>query len=246
MDAKINSYATRCFRDTADREYIHARLAYHSMLLPQFRWSALHSLEKYAKCILLLNRIDGRKIRHVVMETLSKASKHGRIKIELSQGSKDFISRLESSAASRYLESSWYTMAGDLQRLDCAVVEIRRYCQSLEFKVAKANGDKVDFFSHNLAQITPRLGDPLKNVPLSGGWLERVIEKPCHPARDGLVWGNPFFGTPAENEQCDWDYSGSEISPFDLHPDVIQELEKLIHIPKAQLNHIRTTAPKKI
>ena len=54
---KVNSFALRAFRDTADRDYIHARMAYRAGLIPQFRWSALHALEKYAKCITILARI---------------------------------------------------------------------------------------------------------------------------------------------------------------------------------------------
>ena len=51
MMQKVNSFALRAFRDTADRDYIHARMAYRADLFPQFHWSALHALEKYAKCI---------------------------------------------------------------------------------------------------------------------------------------------------------------------------------------------------
>lgn len=57
MMQKVNSFALRAFRDTADRDYIHARMAYRADLLPQFHWSSLHSLEKYAKCIAILVRI---------------------------------------------------------------------------------------------------------------------------------------------------------------------------------------------
>lgn len=116
-EAKINSYAIRCFRETADRDYVHARLAYRNMLSPQFRWSSLHCLEKYGKCILLLNRIDSRKIGHSVMKSLVKIKAEGRFEVRLSKDSKDFIARLESNASDRYLEYSWYTMPGDLQRL---------------------------------------------------------------------------------------------------------------------------------
>lgn len=57
MMQKVNNYALRAFRDTADKDYIHARMAYKAALYPQFLWSSLHSLEKYAKCILILNRV---------------------------------------------------------------------------------------------------------------------------------------------------------------------------------------------
>ena len=49
---KVNSFAIRAFRNTADKDYIHARMAYKARLLPQFHWSSLHALEKYAKFLL--------------------------------------------------------------------------------------------------------------------------------------------------------------------------------------------------
>jgi hypothetical protein len=36
LDQKVNSFAIRTFRDTADRDYVHARLAYRSQLVQQF------------------------------------------------------------------------------------------------------------------------------------------------------------------------------------------------------------------
>lgn len=43
MTQKVNSFALRAFRDTAVRDYIHARMAYRAELFPQFHWSALHA-----------------------------------------------------------------------------------------------------------------------------------------------------------------------------------------------------------
>lgn len=58
-EALLNDFAKRCFRNMADRDYVHARLAYRSKLVSQFLSSSLHCLEKYAKAILLFNRVDG-------------------------------------------------------------------------------------------------------------------------------------------------------------------------------------------
>jgi len=246
IEAKLNNYATRCFCDTADRDYIHARLAYRHALLPQFRWSAIHCLEKYGKCILLLNRIDGKevngkKIGHAVLESISRVKAAGRFELQMSSSTLEFIKRLEYSAAHRYLESSWYTMTGDLNRLDRAVIEIRRYCQVLDFEIER-NGVKTNLFTLNLDRITPKEGQPLNNVHLIGGWLERVLEDRRHPARAALLWDNSFFGSPSENERATWEYSGSENSPFDLHPDVVDELEKYIFIPKWLTMEVRQQA----
>ena len=54
----LNNFAIRSFRDTADLDYIAARMAYQTHLTPQSLWSALQSIEKYFKCILLLNGVS--------------------------------------------------------------------------------------------------------------------------------------------------------------------------------------------
>ena len=54
--AKINHFAIRCFRDTGDADYLAARMAMRARLAIPFLWSAEQAIEKYLKCILLLNR----------------------------------------------------------------------------------------------------------------------------------------------------------------------------------------------
>jgi hypothetical protein len=54
--------ALDCYRDNADRDYAHARLAYQALLGNQFLWSSLHCLEKYAKCICLLNEVSSKEV----------------------------------------------------------------------------------------------------------------------------------------------------------------------------------------
>src|SRR5688572_4958760 len=55
--ALLNNFAVRSFRDVADGDYIAARLSFRSQLIPQFLWQSLQAIEKYLKCILVLNRI---------------------------------------------------------------------------------------------------------------------------------------------------------------------------------------------
>lgn len=45
MRVLINDFAIRSFRDTADKDYIAARMAYRARLIQPFLWSALHCLE---------------------------------------------------------------------------------------------------------------------------------------------------------------------------------------------------------
>lgn len=109
MMQKVNSFALRAFRDTADRDYIHARMAYRADLFPQFHWSALHALEKYAKCIAILVRVPRPRspIKHEVERSLDLISE--KLDIVLTEQTKKFIKRLEEFGARfRYLEVSWF------------------------------------------------------------------------------------------------------------------------------------------
>ena len=69
--ALLNDFATRSFRDTADQDYIAARLACRSRLIPQFLWLSLQALEKYLKCVSVLNRIKADR-GHDLLEILKE------------------------------------------------------------------------------------------------------------------------------------------------------------------------------
>ena len=228
-EAQLNSYATRGFRATADRDYIHARLAFQAGLSPQFRWSSLHCLEKYGKCILLLNKIDSRKIRHEVQESIVRLNKSGPFQIILSKTTTSFIRRLEHNAHHRYLETSWDVQSYDLSSLDRAVNELRRYCQVLDFEIQTSNGIK-NLLPLELERIKFIESAPLEHVSL-GGWLEKVIKETNHPAHLPLMWNNAVFG----NQDDSSFFFQSERSPCELHPDMVDDLSKLVFIPREVL-----------
>tara|TARA_R110002049_G_scaffold229274_2_gene401363 strand:+ start:110 stop:856 length:747 start_codon:yes stop_codon:yes gene_type:complete len=238
IEAAINDFAIRCFRDTADRDYIHARLAYCSSLIPQFRWSALHCLEKYGKCILLLNRISSKGVRHNVSQSLAKLKASGKFDIELSDQSKAFMVSLERNAQYRYLETSYYSMPGDLHALDKAVWEIRRYCQVMEYEIETPSGPK-DLFRLVLEGIHRAKERGQLNSSIISGWLENVIKKNDHPARKALIWNNPFFGKVKRNTFRMRVHSESVNAPLQLHPEILDEVLKYVFVPKALINELQ-------
>ena len=122
---------SRCevFAKQLTKTTCYARLAYRAKLMPQFLWSSLHCLEKYVKCILVLNRVDARRVKHEITGGLARLSTHGNFQVNLSDRVASFVSRLESGARFRYYETSYYAEELDLTKLDRAVWEIRRYCQ---------------------------------------------------------------------------------------------------------------------
>ncbi len=65
----INHYA-ESLRDTADEDYIAARISYKLGLTEPFLWSSLHAIEKYLKAILIFNKKNTKRISHNVVSLL--------------------------------------------------------------------------------------------------------------------------------------------------------------------------------
>ena len=73
-DTGLNHFAISCFRDMTDGDYIAARMACRAVLVPQFLRASQHAVEKYLKCILLLNRICARHVRHDLGKALQQCT----------------------------------------------------------------------------------------------------------------------------------------------------------------------------
>lgn len=242
--AAINNFAFRCFRTTADRDYIHARLAFRSNLFPQFQWSSLHCLEKYVKCILLLNRIKGKKYKHEIKKPIERINREAPFQIEISKGTKKFIQHLESGARYRYLEVSWINYGYQLKELDRAVFEIRKYCQILTQSI-KSNGKEVQLLNYNLKRINEIKPPCGKNGGIIGGWLERVLDKDDHPARGALIWKNLWFGSSNRKQVMVDEIFASENSPLWQCPEIIDEVTKYVFLPKEIATDCRERANNK-
>ncbi len=229
-DVILNTFAIRSFRDTADRDYIHARLAYQAKLIPQFQWSALHCLEKYAKGILLINRIPAKSLRHEVSGALELLAKHGKFAIKLSEPAQELIDRLESGAEFRYFEVSYYNLPFDIARLDKAVSELRRYCQVLDWEIDTPNG-RHNFLESELARIGHSAEHRHTDTCIAGGWLEGIIKDREHPARRPLLWKNLFFGLSKRKTVKMHGYEEAGNSPLYMHPEILDDVLKYVYMP---------------
>ena len=234
----INDFAIRCFRNTAARDYIHARLAYKHNLMPQFFWSSLHCLEKYSKCILLINRINHFKdkkkksrIGHEVLFSIDKIKTHSRIDIRLEDQTVKFINRLEEFGARfRYLEVSWFTRGAEIVDLDRAVWEIRRYCQVLNHSI-DINGSSKNILKENLERIH-REKESKSQTYLNGGLLEKILKDRRDRSRAALIWQNLYFGSRKRNKVEVPSGVQAENAPLFLHPEIIDEISEYVHLPK--------------
>lgn len=231
MMQKVNSFALRAFRDTADRDYIHARMAYRADLFPQFHWSALHALEKYAKCVAILLRVPKpkRPIKHEVERSLDLISE--KLDITLSEQTKKFIKRLEEFGARfRYLEVSWFINECELAILDRAVWELRRFCNA---ELYEYSGDQFVSISQEKHDQVKAIDKPNKiNTFIPGGFLEKTLEKRSSRARPDLVWCNMYYTASKRKKVYIRSSVMAENSPFFLHPEIIDEVSKYTFVPK--------------
>lgn len=232
MHTLVNDFAIRSFRETADKDYIAARMAYRARLIQPFLWSALHCLEKYIKGILVLNRVKAHK-GHSVLPGIERMKQHGKFELDLSVETVKFIKKLEDYGAEyRYYEVSYDIQPFDIIRFDRAVWEIRRYCQPLDYDIVDKNGKTMNLLTHELDRIHRAKVVRAKGTCVMGGILEKIIEKKDHPAREALIWNNLFFGpSRRKSVKIRPDFEAGN-SPFFLHPEIIDEVIKYVYIPK--------------
>jgi HEPN domain-containing protein len=241
----VNDFAVRSFRETADKDYIAARMAYRARLIQPFLWSSLHCLEKYVKGILVLNRVEAHR-GHSVLPGIERMKKHGKFELDLSSATIQFIKKLEDYGAEyRYYEVSYDIQPFEIIRFDRAVWELRRYCQPLDYDIVDISGKKVNLLSLELDRIHRAKAKEEKGTCITGGILEKIIEQKDHPAREALIWNNLFFG-PSRRKgvkmQSNWEAGNS---PFFLHPEIIDEVLKYVYIPKGIAEGVRQFAQQK-
>ena len=155
-ELQINDFAIRCFRDVGDEDYISARMAFRTALVEPSLWASQQAVEKYLKCILLLNRIPGAHVKHKLGLAVETIKTSGRIRLDLTAPTSHFIEYLDDFGPFRYLEISNVAFGEHLTSLDRATWELRRYCTlAVDHK-----------------QITLQNGVIPPKVRLKGGYLE--------------------------------------------------------------------------
>jgi HEPN domain-containing protein len=230
LDRRINDFARRSFRDMADRDYIAARLACRAELMPQLLWAAQQAFEKYLKHILLVNRIPA-KVGHDILSAL-KLTEQLSFKIELRPEGLEFIKHVAAYGEYRYLDVSYFVQGHVLLDLDMAVWDLRRYCQVLDVRGKKLPDDEQRMLRDAQAMLKASTDRPAHEFRINGGFLEGVLDKKGHPAREALTWQNAFFGVKRRKSVKIKDHLQASNSPLYLYPDMLDELLKYVFIPK--------------
>src|ERR1700722_242420 len=180
MRAMLNDFATRCFRDVADSDYILARMALRARLVPQFLWSSLQAVEKYLKAILLYNRTPSAQATHGVSGLLAKVENIAALRLQISASTREFVEYLDMYGKFRYLEVSYHGGGLKLVSLDRAVWDIRRYCTVLNYSLTKRDGTSIPMLERELRCIE----ESEKNLRFKWfeGEIERIAANRKHPA----------------------------------------------------------------
>ncbi|HEV2178036.1 MAG TPA: HEPN domain-containing protein [Terriglobia bacterium] len=215
-DGLLNDFAIRSFRDVADGDYIVARMAYRSGLAAQCLWASQQAIEKYLKCILFLNRIPAREVKHDLGAAMSRIENSGKVGPDLTKLTQDFIRHLDTYGRFRYLETSYYLWAWHLPALDRAVWEVRRYCT----------------LSDGPRNVKLQGGLSPNKVRLPCGYLEKIIDDAKSPARGPLLWQNAFFGKRARKKVAAGGSFHATNSPLSLHPEIVDEVLRYTYLPK--------------
>lgn len=215
-DDEVNQFAIRSFRDQADADYICARMACRAALVGPFLWSSLQAVEKYLKCILLLNRIPAKNVRHDLAKAIQLINGSGKLTLDLTPLTSTFIDYLDEYGPYRYLEVSNFAFGKDIVRLDRAVWELRRHCSLSDL------GGKV--------RLTQGVVAP--EVRLTGGYLESVMDDRQNPARKVLLLHNGFFGKRRRKLVKVNGWMRGTNAPLYLHPRILDEVIKFVYLPR--------------
>ena len=231
LEAQLNNFATRCFRNVADRDYISARMCYRAGLISQFHWAALQAFEKYFKAILLYSRIKATNLGHNLAEAQTLAQT-AQFKIKLSKTSVELLDHLGNYGNSRYLETSYFIHGPKLAELDQAVWELRRYCRVMNHLLPIPNSDPKPMLELEIERNEKAENQPPQKFRISGGELEKIIENRSHPARAPLIWQNKFYGSSHRKSVTVPIRRYAENSPLFLHPQLLEHVRKFVFIPK--------------
>lgn len=231
LNILVNDFATRSFRDTGDGDYIAARLAYRARLIPQFLWSSLQAIEKYLKCVLVLNRIPAPR-GHDLAEILQVFEKNKKFEMRLTEATREFLLYLDTYGRHRYYETPYYTKGHELISLDRAVWEVRRYARVMDYSINGSDGKEIHMLRHEIAANESAEKRSPHRFAIIGGRLESIIAKREHPSREPLLWQNAFFGRKPRKTVTLPGRMEAGNSPLSLHPEILDEVRKYVWLPK--------------
>lgn len=222
--------AIRCFRDTGDHDYIAARLAYRSRLVVPFLWSSLQAIEKYLKCILILNDVSARGLGHDIKAALNRINQKAPFKITLNRLEQEILDHIAEYGPDRYLIYSYFIYDKELLKLDMLVWHLRQYCRPINFDLKLENGQRKNMLQTNLDSIDRSWNLPPRQAHIPTGKLEEILSKKSHPARAALVWKNLRYCARHRKGVRFRSHSMTVNAPLWLHPEMLPHVKDLMQL----------------
>jgi hypothetical protein len=234
LRVRVDDFAIRSFRDSADSDYITARMAVQARLIQQFLWSGLQAIEKYFKCIHVLNRVPLPKKRGLGHDIAAayKLTTEACFDVGLSEPSRELIEHLNDYGKSRYYELPFFIHGDERFLLDRTVWEIRRFCRVFDQRKAVRDEQLKAIYGDN-----PHRPNTAR---LQGGLLEEILTamNGRHPARAALIYQNYHFGVRSRKRvKGGWLHAGNP--PLSLYPEMLDEVCKYAYLPEDVKNGYR-------
>jgi HEPN domain-containing protein len=228
-------------RDTADRDYITARIANRLGLYQTSAWSGLRALEKYLKAILLYSCRSVKRYRsHNLPELLKEVEQLPVISFTLPAESRKFLVYLNDQGANRYSDVPIYVEGPELFKLDRLVWHVRRYCQ--DFLLLPGDASRYPGESEKRLAAIPgeRASATLRIIAVPRGFLERVLDDGKSPLRPHLVWKNRYYGV-RKKGAIPYRPTMAFVRPAHvMRPEILLPvLESLVFFPKDVLAALR-------
>lgn len=231
LQPALNVFAINSFRRQADQDYIAARSNFRLQLRQQFLFAALQAIEKYLKAILLFHKCGITQYRHSIDKLLIDVEQIQDLEFRVSESSKEFVLYLNKQGMNRYMNRLAFNSGDELQKLDTAVWEIRRYCQPLP-----QDRQQENYFAARRKITDPLFEKNKHKFSIPGGFLEKVIRhhpSSC-PTRKALIWANMCYGTRKRTKVTYRTFSSAEIPPNErewVRPH-LEKLREYIQLPK--------------
>ena len=203
MDSRqqsLNAFATGCFRDIADGDYISARSCFQFGLDHQFLWQGQQALEKYLKAILLYNGRSAKGIRHDLLKSLDTILNIEDFDFEFSDRISKTINYFNQYGPNRYFEFPYHIRTDNLLELDEAVWHIRRFCTYLRLTFTGDGGEEKSLLEWEVSNLNQQeyIDHPHLFPGHMHGRLEDILKDMQSTARAQLVWNNRFYGKRAK------------------------------------------------
>ena len=192
----------------------------------------------------MINRIPAKHIGHDLSKALEFTHQLP-FKISFSRSSRDFIKHIDTFGRFRYLEGSFYVTGPKLIELDKTVWEIRRYCKSINYEIRLNDGYMRNMLELELKRIELSEQESPNKFRLFGGYLEKVVIDKNHPARRPLIWQNAFFGSSSRSRITMRVPNSATNAPLSLHPEILDEIIKYVHLPKEIIFAYRSEITKR-